>query len=91
MDQKALYEVVRKCGAKVILFSDHPDFFSSWSIRVLKNGKNYLIENDGRDGWMFFYIELGEGRLQEKERLISQSLSESEILCQCEAWLSGLS
>ena len=27
MDQKALYEVVRKCGAKVILFSDHPDFF----------------------------------------------------------------
>jgi hypothetical protein len=90
MDQRSIYDVVDRCGAKVLVFSDHPGFFSSWSLKVSKGGKSYLIENDGRDGWIFFYVELDANKYEEKDRLVSQSLSDSEILGQCEHWLSSL-
>ena len=90
MDQKSIYDVADRCGAKVLVFCDHPGFFSSWSLRVSKHGKNYLIENDGRDGWIFFYVEMDANKYEEKDRLVSQSLTEPEILKRCEDWLSSV-
>jgi len=45
MDKDVIYDVAARCDFKVVQFSDHPDFFSSWSITVNKDERNYLIEH----------------------------------------------
>lgn len=90
MDRTMLLDVVGKYGARVVSFSEYPEFFSSWRLEFQKNKRNYLFENDGRDGWMFLYMNVDAGRFEEMHRVESHCLSWSEILSQCEAWLSEL-
>ena len=87
MNQNVLYDIATRCGFKVVQFSDHPDFFSSWSITVNKNGRNYMIEHEGRDGWLMFYRENVPNKFEEIDKKISHTMSDHEKASQCEAWL----
>ncbi|MDD1141432.1 hypothetical protein M5G22_28080 [Pseudomonas sp. TNT2022 ID233] len=87
MKQTDLYDMANRCGFAVSVYSDHPEFFSSWSLRIKKSESSYLLENDGRDGWLLFYKELEPNKFQEIDKKTSQAMSDSEKLNQCEAWL----
>jgi hypothetical protein len=88
MDKSRLYEIVNQYGGHVISFSDHPDFFSSWSLKYEKGNKIYLIELDGRDGWLFFYVETEPNKYNEKDKVVSFTLGYDDIINQCKTWLA---
>ena len=90
MNQRELYDMASRCGFKVVQFSDHPNFFSSWSITIKKDEHNYLIEHEGRDGWLIFYRENSPAKFEELDKKISQTMSDHEKFKQCEAWLSAV-
>lgn len=52
-----------------------------------KNEKSYMIEHDGRDGWLIFYQESEPNKYREIDKKISHTMKENEILNQCEHWL----
>jgi hypothetical protein len=87
MNQHKLNDVATQCGFKVTQFSDHPDFFSSWSITVSKDGRSYMIEHEGRDGWLIFYRENAPNKFEEIDKKNSHTMSDHETASQCEAWL----
>lgn len=90
MNQALLYEIAKRTGFIVTLFSDHPDFFSSWSLRVRKHDVSYMIDHDGRDGWMIFYKEIAPNKYQELDKKISHSMNDNEKANTCEAWLKTI-
>lgn len=71
-------------------FSDFKEFFLSWSVFFKKNGVNYLIENDGRDGWLTFYSENSNGGWDEIEKIVSHKFNKDAYMKQCELWLSSI-
>jgi hypothetical protein len=73
-----------------MVFSDHPDFFSSWSLSVRKDEKKYMIEHDGRDGWLMFYQENEPNKFKEIDKRISHAMNDNEKLQQCEIWLASI-
>ncbi|WP_339459851.1 hypothetical protein [Pseudomonas sp. EA_105y_Pfl2_R69] len=87
ISQCELHGIAVQCGFKIVQFSDHPDFFSSWSITVNKGGHNYLIEHEGRDGWLIFYRENTPAKFEELDKKFSHAMSDHEKANQCEAWL----
>lgn len=87
MNQNELYDAVKRCGFKVIQFNDNPNFFSSWSITAYKDKHNYLIEHEGRDGWLIFYREKAPNTFEELDKKTSHAMSDHEKINQCEAWL----
>ncbi|MBD9599506.1 MULTISPECIES: hypothetical protein [unclassified Pseudomonas] len=90
MKQSDLYDVASRCGCTVMVFSDHPDFFSSWSLSVRKDEKKYMIEHDGRDGWLMFYQENEPNKFKEIDKRISHAMNDNEKLQQCEIWLASI-
>lgn len=68
ISQYELHGIAVQCGFKIVQFSDHPDFFSSWSITINKGGRNYLIEHEGRDGWLMFYRENTPAKFEELDK-----------------------
>ena len=86
VNQNELYDVAVRCGFKILQFSDHPNF-SSWSITIKKDERNYPIEHEGRDGWLIFYRENAPAKFEEFDKKISHKMSDHERLKQCEAWL----
>lgn len=50
MNQDMLYTIINECGFTVLVFTDHPNFYSSWSITIEKEKNVFMIEHDGRDG-----------------------------------------
>ncbi|WP_223449686.1 MULTISPECIES: hypothetical protein [unclassified Pseudomonas] len=87
MKQTDLYDMASRSGFTVTVFSDHPDFFSSWSLNVRKGEKKYMIEHDGRDGWLMFYQENEPNKFNEIDKKISHTMNDNEKLQQCETWL----
>lgn len=87
MKQSDLYDMASRCGFTVTIFSDHPDFFSSWALSVRKKEQRYMIEHDGRDGWLMFYQENEPNKFKEIDKKISHSMRDNEKLNQCESWL----
>ena len=90
MDKNVIYDVAARCDFKVVQFSDYPDFFSSWSITINKGGRNYLIEHEGRDGWLIFYRENTPAKFEELDKKISHTMSDQEKANQCETWLAAV-
>jgi hypothetical protein len=90
MKQSDLYDIAGRCGCTVMVFSDHPDFFSSWSLNVRKEERKYMIEHDGRDGWLMLYQENQPTKLKEIDKKISHAMNDNEKLQQCEAWLVSI-
>jgi hypothetical protein len=87
MKQADLYNMASRCGFTVTVFSDHPDFFSSWSLNIRKDDKKYMIEHDGRDGWLMFYQENEPNKFKEIDKKISHAMDDDEKINQCESWL----
>lgn len=87
ISQYKLHGIAVQCGFKIVQFSDHPDFFSSWSIAVNKGGRSYLIEHDGRGGWLIFYRESAPAKFEELDKRISHTMSDCDKASQCEVWL----
>ena len=87
MKQSDLYDMTSRCGFTVTVFSDHPDFFSSWSLNIKKNEQKYMIEHDGRDSWLIFYKENEPNKFKEIDKKASNTMSDNEKLKQCESWL----
>ena len=87
MDKNVIYDVAARCDFKVVQFSDHLDFFSSWSVTVNKDKRNYLIEHEGRDGWLMFYREIASTKFEKLDKKVSHTLSDPEKANQCAAWL----
>lgn len=50
-------------------FTDLKEVFLSWTALLNKNGDSYLIENDGREGWLILYSENSNGGWDEVEKL----------------------
>jgi hypothetical protein len=87
MKQSDLYDMASRCGFTVIVFSDHPDFFSSWSLSIKKNEQKYMIEHEGRDNWLIFYKENEPNKFKEIDKKISHAMNDNAKLKQCESWL----
>ncbi|SDS00894.1 hypothetical protein [Pseudomonas prosekii] len=87
MKQTDLYNMASRCGFMVTAFSDHPDFFSSWSLNIGKDDKKYMIEHDNRDGWLIFYQENEKNKFKEIDKKISHAIDDNEKINQCESWL----
>jgi hypothetical protein len=87
ISQYGLNGIAVQCGFKVVQFSDHPDFFSSWSITVNKDERTYMIEHEGRDGWLMFYRENTPNKFEEVDKKISHTMPDHEKANQFEAWL----
>jgi hypothetical protein len=90
MNQAILYNIAKLNGFVVTLFSDHPDFFSSWSLNVKKQDTSYMIDHDGRDGWLIFYEETAPNKYKEIDKKISHTMDDNEKAKQCETWLQAV-
>ncbi|MFJ2710771.1 hypothetical protein ACIOZM_07740 [Pseudomonas sp. NPDC087346] len=77
-------------GFTVVIFSDHSEFCSSWTLSLKKHENKFMIENDGRDGWMIFYKEDEPDKFKELDKVISHTFSDNEKVKQCEIWLSSI-
>ncbi|MBX8538022.1 hypothetical protein K5D33_25295 [Pseudomonas cichorii] len=87
MKQDDLYDLAIRCGCAVTVSFRSSGFFSSWSINMKKNENSYMIEHDGRDGWLIFYQESEPNKYREIDKKISHTMRENEKLNQCEYWL----
>lgn len=87
MNQDILYTAINERGFTILVFCDHPNFFSSWSITIEKEKNVFMIEHDGRDGWLIFYRQSTTGILEEIDRKISYNLNSDEKISHCKAWL----
>lgn len=90
MKQSDLYDMACRCGCTAMVFPDHPDFFSSWSLNVRKDERKYMIEHDDRDGWLMFYQENEPNKFKEIDKKISHAMNDNEKLQQCETWLVSI-
>ncbi|WP_339407423.1 hypothetical protein [Pseudomonas helleri] len=75
MNQDTLYTAINECEFTVLVFSDHPNFFSSWSITIEKEQNAFMIEHDGRDGWLILYRQSTTGIFEEIDRKTSYNLN----------------
>ncbi|MBC3210407.1 hypothetical protein HU755_26740 [Pseudomonas sp. SWRI111] len=91
MNQALLHEIAKRNGFIVALFSDHPDFFSSWSLRVTKSNTTYMIDNDGRNEWLILYKETSPNKYQELDKKTSHTMNNNEKANICEIWLQTIS
>lgn len=89
MNQDILYTAINERGFTILVFCDHPNFFSSWSITIEKEKNVFMIEHDGRDGWLIFYRQSTTGIFEEIDRKISYNLNSDEKISHCKAWLSS--
>ncbi len=89
MNQDILYTAINERGFTILVFCDHPNFFSSWSITIEKEKNIFMIEHDGRDGWLIFYRQSTTGIFEEIDRKISYNLNSDEKISHCKAWLSS--
>lgn len=87
MNQDTLYTAINECGFTVLVFSDHPNFFSSWSITIEKEKNVFMIEHDGRDGWLILYRQSTTGIFEEIDRKTSYNLNSEKKISQCKSWL----
>lgn len=87
INQNTIYGVATRCGFKVVQFSDHSDFYSSWSVALQKDGRSYMVEHEGRDGWLMLYRENTPGKFEEIDKKVSHGMTDYEKISQCEAWL----
>lgn len=71
-------------------FTDFKEFFLSWTALLKKNGDSYLIENDGREGWLILYSENSNGGWDEVEKVVSHKFHKDDYVKQCELWLSRI-
>ncbi|MBL0605329.1 hypothetical protein JD515_04045 [Aeromonas caviae] len=71
-------------------FTDFKEFFLSWTALLKKNGGSYLIENDGREGWLILYSENSNGGWDEVEKVVSHKFHKDDYVKQCELWLSRI-
>ncbi|WP_342040771.1 hypothetical protein [Aeromonas caviae] len=71
-------------------FTDFKEFFLSWAALLKKNGDSYLIENDGREGWLILYSENSNGGWDEVEKVVSHKFHKDDYVKQCELWLSRI-
>ncbi|MFM5401369.1 hypothetical protein ACET75_15260 [Aeromonas veronii] len=88
IDKNDIQQVALTNGFCLEQFTDFKEFFLSWTALIKKNGDNYLIENDGREGWLILYSENSNGGWNEVEKVISHKFSKYDYLEQCELWLS---
>lgn len=88
--EKDIQQIALKNNFSLDEFSDFSDFFSSWSMSFSKNGTHYLIECDGRDGWLFYYSKNANGSLNEIERLVSHTFNKDEFLSKVDSWTSKI-
>lgn len=88
IDKNDIQQVALTNGFCLEQFTDFKEFFLSWTALLKKNGDNYLIENDGREGWLILYSENSNGGWNEVEKVISHKFSKYDYLEQCELWLS---
>ncbi|AUY11557.1 MULTISPECIES: hypothetical protein [Aeromonas] len=71
-------------------FTDFKEFFLSWTALLNKNGDSYLIENDGREGWLILYSENSNGGWDEVQKVVSHKFHKDDYVKQCELWLSRI-
>ncbi|RON01159.1 hypothetical protein BK658_08320 [Pseudomonas brassicacearum] len=90
MIRDKLYETVKSYGFTIALFTDHQNFFSSWSITVRKNENSYIIEHEGRDNWLIIYCERAPDKLEELDKKISHAMTDDDKIDQCGIWLSAI-
>lgn len=70
-------------------FTDFKGFLS-WTSLLNKNGDSYLIENDGREGWLILYSENSNGGWDEVQKVVSHKFHKDDYVKQCELWLSRI-
>lgn len=85
MLHKEIENVAKQHG---FIFKDlklYESYFNSWRIYLEKEGVNYSIEKDGRDGWLFFYRinATGDDILYQVE---SYKFDDSDFIGECEKW-----
>ncbi len=88
--EKDIRQIALKNNFFLDKFSDFSDFFSSWSVSFSKGGTNYLIECDGRDGWLFYYSKNATGGLCEIDKLVSHTFNKDDFLNQIDLWTSKI-
>jgi hypothetical protein len=63
MPYPELKNAIQRAGFTITEFSDQKAFFGYWSLTVEGYRHFYLIVNEGREGWMMFYIKDTDGPL----------------------------
>ena len=52
MEQAALYDCIRRAGAEVLVFEDHPGFFGNWRAHIQTRKDRLEVVCDHREGWI---------------------------------------
>lgn len=68
MPYSELKNAIQRAGFTISEFSDQRVFFGCWSLTVEGYGQSYLIVNEGREGWMMFYLKESGGAFIELDK-----------------------
>ncbi|MET0774759.1 MAG: hypothetical protein ABWZ65_04615 [Pseudomonas mandelii] len=90
MPYPELKNAIQRAGFTLSEFSDQRVFFGCWSLTVEGYGHSYLIVNEGREGWMMFYLKESGGAFIELDKKESAwMVDDVDRATQCLIWLSG--
>jgi hypothetical protein len=88
MHYTELKNAIQRAGFTITEFSDQRAFFGCWSLTVEGYGHSYLIVNEGREGWMMFYLKETGGAFIELNKKESIWMDDADRATQCLIWLS---
>ncbi|VVP11486.1 hypothetical protein PS870_03332 [Pseudomonas fluorescens] len=89
MPYPELKNAIQRAGFTITEFSDQRAFFGYWSLTVEDYRHFYLIVNEGREGWMMFYIKDTDGPLLSWIKKESTWMDDADRATQSLIWLSG--
>ncbi|QZP30718.1 hypothetical protein [Pseudomonas sp. DR48] len=89
MPYPKLKHAIQRAGFTITEFSDQRAFFGCWSLTVEGDGHSYLIVNEGREGWMMFYLKETGGEFIELDKKESTGMDDADRAIQCLIWLFG--
>ena len=87
MEQAALYDCIRRAGAEVLVFEDHPGFFGNWRAHIQTRQDRLEVVCDHREGWITLWRALPDQGQERLHEVAVIGLDEQAILDRLRSWL----
>lgn len=84
MHQDLIYSVMTGIGCEIVEFTDNPNFFGSWELKLKYKSNFYQIISDGRDSYVQFFKKNTANKWDELHVEYTVGMSESDLVKLCE-------